>query len=121
MCPDASPLSRTARDRPSICTIRNRRWVGTGGSPRRRRRMKRSIARWTDKASSSRDIVISLEEWIVAVLEYWLSDAALLYSQHSSTPIRFTPLFLPQPHPSVSASQRDLDRRDRRPLVRAHL
>ena len=60
MRPEANPCSSTTRDRPSIWTIRNRRCVGIGGPPRRRRRTKRSIARWRVRTRSSADIFIEL-------------------------------------------------------------
>ena len=56
MSPRASACSRTARESPSIWTIRSRRRPGTGGGPSRRRRMIRSIAAWAPRNRSSRVI-----------------------------------------------------------------
>src|SRR5215468_6975528 len=51
--PRAMSSSRTARERPSICTISSRRRPGAGGGPSRSRRTRRSKTRCTPRTRSS--------------------------------------------------------------------
>ena len=56
ICPEDRACSKTARESPSIWTIRRRRRPAAGGGPSRSRRTSRSIARWALRHRSAKVI-----------------------------------------------------------------